>query len=53
MRCADLTCRWMNGAFPSFRREPKDAIVMLDEWDNSEGAEISQFGFHGRLSIER
>ena len=36
-------CRWMNGDL-SFvaARTKEDAIVMLDEWDNAEGAEISQ-----------
>ena len=36
-------CRWMNGdvSFVSARTK-EDAIVMLDEWDNAEGAEISQ-----------
>ena len=36
-------CRWMNGdvSFVSARTKD-DAIVMLDEWDNAEGAEISQ-----------
>ena len=38
-----LMCRWMNGdvSFVSARTK-EDAIVMLDEWDNAEGAEISQ-----------
>ncbi len=36
-------CRWLNGdvSFVSARTK-EDAIVMLDEWDNAEGAEISQ-----------
>ena len=36
-------CRWMNGdvSFVSARTK-EDAIVMLDEWENAEGAEISQ-----------
>jgi hypothetical protein len=36
-------CRWMNGdvSFVSARTK-EDAIIMLDEWDNAEGAEISQ-----------
>jgi hypothetical protein len=36
-------CRWMNGdvSFVSARTK-EDAIVMLDEWDNAEGAEIRQ-----------
>src|SRR5205809_1052564 len=36
-------CRWMNGdlSFVSARTK-EDAIGMLDEWDNAEGAEISQ-----------
>ena len=36
-------CRWMNGdlSFVSARTK-EDAIVMLDEWDTVEGAEISQ-----------
>jgi hypothetical protein len=36
-------CRWMNGdvSFVSARTK-EDAIVMLDEWDDAEGAEISQ-----------
>jgi len=36
-------CRWMNGdvSFVSARTK-EDAIVMLDEWDNAEGGEISQ-----------
>jgi hypothetical protein len=36
-------CRWMNGdvSFVSARTK-EDAIVLLDEWDNAEGAEISQ-----------
>ena len=35
-------CRWMNGdvSFVSARTR-EDAIIMLDEWDNAEGAEIS------------
>ena len=36
-------CRWMNGdvSFVSARTK-EEAIVMLDEWDNAEAAEISQ-----------
>ncbi|MGH9626752.1 MAG: hypothetical protein ACRD7E_00080 [Bryobacteraceae bacterium] len=36
-------CRWMNGdvSFVSARTK-EDAIIMLDEWDDAEGAEISQ-----------
>src|SRR3954463_1227558 len=36
-------CRWMNGdvSFVSARTK-EDAIVMLDEWDDAEGAEIIQ-----------
>jgi hypothetical protein len=36
-------CRWMNGdvSFVSTRTK-EDAIVMLDEWADAEGAEISQ-----------
>src|SRR5215208_4116075 len=36
-------CRWVNGdvSFVSARTK-EDATVMLDEWDNAEGAEISQ-----------
>ena len=36
-------CGWMNGdiSFVSARTK-EDAIVMLDEWDNAEGAEIRQ-----------
>jgi hypothetical protein len=47
-------CRWMNGRV-SFvaARTKEDAIVMLDEWDDAEGAEIAKFGFHGRLPTER
>jgi hypothetical protein len=36
-------CRWMNGDVSLVSaRTKEDAIVMLDEWDNAEGAEISQ-----------
>ena len=36
-------CRWMSGdvSFVAARTK-EDAIVNLDEWDNAEGAEISQ-----------
>jgi hypothetical protein len=36
-------CRWINGdvSFVSARTK-EDAIIMLDEWDDAEGAEISQ-----------
>ena len=36
-------CRWMNGdvSFVSARTK-EDAMVMLDEWADAEGAEISQ-----------
>jgi hypothetical protein len=36
-------CRWPNGdlSFVSFENE-EDAIVMLDEWDNAELAELTQ-----------
>ena len=36
-------CRWMNGdVFFVSARTKEDAIVMLDEWENAEGAEITQ-----------
>ena len=43
MRCADVHGPLMNGdvSFVSARTK-EDAIVMLDELDNAEGAEISQ-----------
>ncbi len=36
-------CRWMNGdvSFVAARTK-EDAIVILDEWDDAEGSEISQ-----------
>ena len=35
-------CRWMNGDVSAIAARPEDAIVVLDEWDDAEGAEISQ-----------
>jgi hypothetical protein len=43
MRCADLHVPLdERRCFLRFGANQEDAIVMLDEWDNAEGAEISQ-----------
>ena len=50
-------CRWMNGDVSFvFARTREDATVLLDEWDDAEGAEISKvrdFIVDFRLNDER